>query len=236
MKKAKGKKINGKATRDLVLTALFTALVAIGAFIRIPAPIVPITLQFAFCLLAGLLLGAVRGGLAVTIYIVMGLIGIPVFTEGGGIFYVIKPSFGYLIGMAIGTFTCGFIARSGKKLSYTRMVAGALAAMLIVDGLGVLYMYLMYNYYLGTAMTFLKALYAGVAVFLPTDIMWCFLMSLIAYKLLPVLEKSGLGERKKKDAPLPAEASATELVDEGVSSEIVHPAAVEEPDKNKGVG
>ena len=128
MKKAKGKKINGKATRDLVFTALFTALVAIGAFIRIPAPIVPITLQFAFCLLAGLLLGAVRGGLAVTIYIVMGLIGIPVFTEGGGIFYVLKPSFGYLIGMAIGTFTCGFIARSGKKLSYTRMVAGALVS------------------------------------------------------------------------------------------------------------
>lgn len=195
MKKAKGKKINGKATRDLVLTALFTALVAIGAFIRIPAPIVPITLQFASCLLAGLLLGSVRGGLAVTIYIVMGLIGIPVFTEGGGIFYVLKPSFGYLIGMAIGTFTCGFIARSGKKLSYTRMVAGALAAMLIVDGLGVLYMYLMYNYYLGTAMTFLKALYAGVAVFLPTDIMWCFLMSLVAYKLVPVLERAGLNGR-----------------------------------------
>ena len=195
MKKAKGKKINGKATRDLVLTALFTALVAIGAFIRIPAQIVPITLQFAFCLLAGLLLGAVRGGLAVTIYIVMGLIGIPVFTEGGGIFYVLKPSFGYLIGMAIGTLTCGFIARSGKKLSYARMVAGALAAMLIVDGLGVLYMYLMYNYYLGTAMTFAKALYAGVAVFLPTDIMWCFLMSLVAYKLVPLLERAGLNGR-----------------------------------------
>lgn len=229
------KKFNGISTRNLVLTALFTALVAIGAFIKTPTLIVPITLQFAFCLLAGLLLGKL-GGLAVTVYLIIGLVGIPVFTEGGGIFYVLKPSFGYLIGMAIGTFICGLIARSGKKLSYFRMVAGSLTAMLIVDVLGVLYMYLMYNFYLGTEMTFLKALYAGVAVFLPTDVMWCFLASLIAYKLLPVLEKSGLGERKKKDAPLPAEASATELVDEGVSSEIVHPAAVEEPDKNKGVG
>lgn len=229
------KKFNGISTRNLVLTALFTALVAIGAFIKIPTLIVPITLQFAFCLLAGLLLGKL-GGLAVTVYLIIGLVGIPVFTEGGGIFYVLKPSFGYLIGMAIGTFICGLIARSGNKPSYPRMLLASFVAMLVVDSLGVIYMYFMCNYYLGTAMTFLKALYAGVAVFLPTDVMWCFLMSLIAYKLLPVLEKSGLGERKKKDAPLPAEASATELVDEGVSSEIVHPAAVEEPDKNKGVG
>ena len=183
------------ATRNVVLIALFTALVAIGAFIKIPTPVVPITLQFAFCLLAGLLLGSRLGGLAVTIYLITGLIGIPVFTEGGGIFYVLKPSFGYLIGMAAGTFICGLIARSGNKLSYRRMVAGSLAAMLVVDGLGVIYMYFMCNYYLGTAMTFLKALYAGVAVFLPTDIMWCFLMSLVAYKLVPVLERAGLNGR-----------------------------------------
>lgn len=198
------------ATRNVVLIALFTALVAIGAFIRIPTPIVPITLQFAFCLLAGLLLGARLGALAVTIYLITGLIGIPVFTEGGGIFYVLKPSFGYLIGMAAGTFICGLIARSGNKLSYRRMVAGSLAAMLVVDGLGVIYMYFMCNYYIGTAMTFLKALYAGVAVFLPTDVMWCFLMSLVAYKLAPVLEKTGLNGRevssRSVDAPVKGDA------------------------------
>lgn len=217
---------NGITTRNLVLTALFTALVAIGAFIKIPTLIVPITLQFAFCLLAGLLLGAKYGGLAVTVYLVMGLIGIPVFTEGGGIFYVLKPSFGYLIGMAVGTFVCGLIGRSGKKLSYWRMVAGAVAAMLIVDTLGVVYMYLMYNYYLGTAMTFVRALYAGMAVFLPTDIMWCFLMSLVAYKLVPVSERYA-SVRRNDLTPADAETAIAE--ETKISSEIRRPALASDP-------
>ena len=69
-------------TKSLVLTALFVALIAIGAFIRIPTPLVPITLQFACCLAAAQILG-VKGGNSVLIYVVMGLIGLPVFTEGG---------------------------------------------------------------------------------------------------------------------------------------------------------
>ena len=76
-------------TKNLVLIALFAALVAIGAFIKIPMPLVPITLQFAFCLLAGEVLG-VKGGTAVLIYVIMGLIGLPVFTEGGGFMYVLS--------------------------------------------------------------------------------------------------------------------------------------------------
>ena len=58
-------------TKSLVLTALFVALVAIGAFIRIPTPLVPITLQFACCLAAAQILG-VKGGNSVLIYVVMG--------------------------------------------------------------------------------------------------------------------------------------------------------------------
>lgn len=218
-------------TRNLVLTALFTALVAIGAFIKIPTFIVPITLQFAFCLLAGLLLGAKYGGLAVTVYLVMGLIGIPVFTEGGGIFYVLKPSFGYLIGMAVGTFVCGLIGRSGKKLSYWRMVAGAVAAMLIVDTLGVVYMYLMYNYYLGTAMTFVRALYVGMAVFLPTDIMWCFLMSLVAYKLIPVSDRSA---SVRRSGLTPADTDTAAAEETKVAAEIRHPALASDATDENG--
>ena len=51
-------------TRDLVLFALFTALIAIGAFIRIPVPFCPFTLQLLFTTLAGLLLGSRRGAAA----------------------------------------------------------------------------------------------------------------------------------------------------------------------------
>ena len=58
-------------TKDLVLCAMFVALIAVGAFIKIPVPVVPFTLQFLFTMLAGLLLGPVNGALAVVVYIVL---------------------------------------------------------------------------------------------------------------------------------------------------------------------
>ena len=85
-------------TRSMVYCALFTALIAVGAFIRIPVPVVPFTLQYLFTMLAGLLLGAKRGAGSVTVYMLLGLAGLPIFTEGGGISYLFKPSFGYIIG------------------------------------------------------------------------------------------------------------------------------------------
>lgn len=84
-------------TRSLVYCALFTALIAVGAFIKIPIPVVPFTLQYLFTMLAGILLGS----LSVLAYMILGLIGLPIFSEGGGIGYVFKPSFGYIIGFAL---------------------------------------------------------------------------------------------------------------------------------------
>lgn len=69
-------------TKDLVLCAMFVALIAVGAFIKVPVPVVPFTLQFLFTMLAGLLLGPVNGALAVVVYIVLGLVGLPIFTQG----------------------------------------------------------------------------------------------------------------------------------------------------------
>lgn len=85
-------------TVDLILCALFAALIAVGAFIKIPIPGVPFTLQVLFTTLAGLLLGSRMGAVSVAIYIILGLAGVPIFTGGGGIGYVVYPTFGYLIG------------------------------------------------------------------------------------------------------------------------------------------
>ena len=85
-------------TYKMILVALFAALIAVGAFIRIPVPLVPFTMQTFFVVLAGMLLGKKLGAASALVYLAIGLIGIPVFTQGGGIGYVLKPSFGYLIG------------------------------------------------------------------------------------------------------------------------------------------
>ena len=91
-------------TKQLVFCSLFTALIAVGAFIKIPVPVVPFTLQYLFTMLAGLILGPRLGTISVAAYMLLGLAGLPIFTEGGGLWYVLKPSFGYIIGFCIGTY------------------------------------------------------------------------------------------------------------------------------------
>jgi predicted membrane protein len=79
-------------TYKMILVALFAALIAVGAFIRVPVPLVPFTMQTFFVVLAGMLLGKKLGAASALVYLAVGLIGIPVFTQGGGIGYVLKHS------------------------------------------------------------------------------------------------------------------------------------------------
>ena len=75
---------NREKTYKIALVAMFAALSAIGAFIRVPMPMVPFTLQLFFTTMAGLLLGGELGALSVGVYVLIGLLGLPVFTGGGG--------------------------------------------------------------------------------------------------------------------------------------------------------
>ena len=106
------------STKSMILSALFVALIAIGAFIKVPVPVCPFTLQLLFTTLAGLLLGANLGFVSVCVYIIIGLIGIPIFTEGGGLGYIFQPTFGYLIGFAFGAYVAGI---SHKFTKYNKI-------------------------------------------------------------------------------------------------------------------
>lgn len=119
-------------TTNLILCSLFTALIAVGAFIKIPVPVVPFTLQFLFTTLAGLLLGSKKGAISVVAYMVLGLVGLPIFSEGGGFWYVMKPSFGYIIGFCIGTYVTGLIAERMKEKMVPRYMLANFIGLLIV--------------------------------------------------------------------------------------------------------
>ena len=117
---------------NLIICSLFTALIAVGAFIKIPVPVVPFTLQFLFTTLAGLLLGSKKGAISVVAYMVLGLVGLPIFSEGGGFWYVMKPSFGYIIGFCIGTYVTGLIAERMKEKTVPRYMLANFIGLLIV--------------------------------------------------------------------------------------------------------
>ena len=98
------------STRDMTLVSLFAVLSIIGAKVSLPILAIPFTFQFIISLLTGIVLGARRALLAQGLYLLMGLIGLPVFAKGGGLAYVLEPTFGYLIGMALGAGLVGLAA------------------------------------------------------------------------------------------------------------------------------
>lgn len=183
-------------TLRLVLIAVFVALIAVGAFIKFPVGIVPVSMQCAMCVLCALLLGAKDATVAVAIYIAMGLVGIPIFTAGGGFAYVLQPTFGYLVGYLFAVPAGALIARGVKNTSRPklwRLLIGAFATLTILYTFGVTYMYLMLNFYMGKALEMSKAWLTGAAVFLPTDGVWCVVASVVAHRVVPLVFRKSEG-------------------------------------------
>ena len=100
-----------KETGSLVLCGLFTALMAVGAFIHIMLPVGPfqvtVSLQIFFAILAGLFLGSRHGFLSVLAYLVLGLAGVPIFAHGGGLGYFAETYLRFFAGIPL----CGLGGR-----------------------------------------------------------------------------------------------------------------------------
>ena len=96
-------------TRDIVLSALFTAIIIVLGFIPpVPIPLlpVPITAQSMGVMLAGCIIGAKRGAAAYALLVLLVAVGLPVLSGGrGGLNVLMGPTGGYIFGWIIGTFT-----------------------------------------------------------------------------------------------------------------------------------
>ncbi|MCL2550466.1 MAG: biotin transporter BioY, partial [Methanimicrococcus sp.] len=104
-------KDNSVKIKKMVFAALFAALIAVGAWIRIPLPFVPITLQTFFVLLAAVTLGRNWGPVCIIVYLLVGLIGYPVFAGGSsGLGVILGPTGGYLYSFVIVAFIVGFLS------------------------------------------------------------------------------------------------------------------------------
>lgn len=178
----------GLKTKELCLISLFIALIAVGAFIKVPVPVVPFTLQFLFTTLAGLLLGGKNGAIAVGGYIIIGLIGLPVFASGGGIEYIFNPTFGYLLGFCLGSYVTGKIAYSGNS-SFKRILLANFVGLFFVYLLGMVYYYFMCNFYLSSPIgVWTLVLYCFILA-VPGDIVLCFVSAILAKRLIKIIRE-----------------------------------------------
>jgi len=168
--------MNG-SKRLLILSGLFTALTVFGAQMKIPLPFVPLTLQTFFVLLSGQVLGPVYGAASQIAYLFLGLMGLPVFSEGGGLAYIFKPTFGYLCGFPAASFTTGIIVHRGLKFpaslpeaGWSRLILANGFALLAIFVPGVIYLWWNLNFVLGQSCAFARAAQIGFLVFLPGDV------------------------------------------------------------------
>ncbi len=164
--------------RGMVYASLFGALTALGAYMIIPLPPVPITLQTVFLGLAGTLLGGRLGALSQTVYLLLGIIGLPVFAGGkAGLGVLFGPTGGYLIGFVAAAFVIGKLTAMKVRPGFAWLCFSLVSGTAVLYGFGVLQLALV------ARLAPVKALAVGVLPFLPGDMIKILLTAWVALKL-----------------------------------------------------
>ena len=178
---------------DIAECALFVVLMVAAAYVQIPFPLVPLTFQTVISVLAGLLLGWKKGAASMAVYCFMGLVGLPVFTAGGGIAYVIKPSFGYIIGFIVSAAVGGLIA-GNSKASLKRYIIAAVCAFFIDYAVGIPYCMVCAKFLDVENLT--NLLIVGNLVYMPKDAVLSILAAFLAKSVVPVIRKNKTGLKR----------------------------------------
>jgi biotin transport system substrate-specific component len=173
---------NSPQLRLTVYASLLAALTAVGAYLAIPIGPVPIVLQNMFVLLTGLLLGSRWGLASMAVYLLAGLVGLPVFAGGtGGLGRLFGPTGGYLVAYLPAVFIVGLISeKGGRRLAYD--VLAMICGSLIIYAFGLAWLKIV------TGMPLAKTLAVGMYPFLPGDAVKIAAAAPIARTLRPLIK------------------------------------------------
>ncbi len=167
--------------------ALMASLTTLGAWCSVMLPFtpVPVTFQTLFVLLSGMLLGPRFGPMSQCIYLLLGLSGIPVFSQmSGGPGVLLGPTGGFLLSFVPASWLCGIIAERSQEPSVMRYCAAACAGLIVIYVSGALWLTL----YLTSGAW--SVLCAGVLPFLPADLVKAFLAASVAVRIKRALRAS----------------------------------------------
>lgn len=172
-------------TRQWLLCALFAALTAICSQIQIPLPMVPINLALFSVHMAGALLGAKYGSISMLIYLLLGLVGAPVFTGlvgGAGILF--GQTGGYIVGYVIAAAIVGLLRQKWGERFFQLCLA-------MVLGVAACYLFGTIWFMVITHNPLWTSLMYCVFPFLPGDAVKILLAATLCHKLLPILRRNG---------------------------------------------
>jgi len=171
---------------SLTSCALFTALIAIGAQFSIPLPLdMRLTLQMPFVFLCGIVLGSKRAVVSTSIYLISGIIGLPVFASfSGGPSCVVKPTFGFIIAFIPAVFVIGLIYEKAKHKNLLICFSAISAGLIIIYIIGILYHFIALTFWMNTPKNFISLfLGAGYALIIPKDLISAGFISIIITRI-----------------------------------------------------
>ena len=167
----------------LAKTLALSALIAVAAHVKVPFWPVPMTLQTLVVLGWGAFFGEIVGVGAVLGYLALGAAGYPVFAgtpeHGLGLAYMVGPTGGYLVGFVAAAFVVG---RLGADQSFARRALALLAGVVLIDGLGALW--------LATLFPLGDAIAKGFGLFIVVDLIKAAIVAVGAMVAEPLLGKT----------------------------------------------
>ncbi|WP_066367568.1 biotin transporter BioY [Neobacillus fumarioli] len=188
---------------DITLVGMFVALTAIGANITSIAPFlhvggVPITLQTFFAVLAGLILGSRIGAIAMIVYMLVGLVGVPVFAGfSGGLRIIFSPTFGFIVSFIFVAFIIGKIIE--RKTSLSAYITAALIGMAVNYLFGTNWMYFTFKLWAAAPAGFTyKMAWLWMIPPLPKDIILSILAGVLAHRLEKTVLSKGQFKNVKR--------------------------------------
>ncbi|MDD4146303.1 MAG: biotin transporter BioY [Clostridia bacterium] len=178
--------------REMTRTALFTALICIASFILKMGGevVVPFSILPFMVLLTGGVLGPRLGALSVTLYVLIGLVGVPVFAQSpfGGLTYILHPTFGFVLGYILAAYVVGLIVQTIPSASIWKYWGAMLVGIAALYLLGIPYLYGIIKFYLGKPFTMWKAIEVGLLPFIGLDLAKGLLAGVIAHHVVKRLE------------------------------------------------
>lgn len=176
--------MNKLRTVDLTFGAVFVCLMAIGANITVWFPMlavpiggasVPLSLQTFFATLAGLMLGKKLGFISMITYMLVGVAGVPVFAQmSAGPMAIVSPTGGFIISFIFVAFFVGWISEASKNPSVPLYIIAALVGLVVNYTIGVSYMYLAMNTWLGLDIPYRFAWISMVPFIVKDTVFACF--------------------------------------------------------------
>ena len=173
--------------KRIAIDSIFLALLIVSTYISIPLSDISLTLQVLVVLLLALILPFIDAEIIIIIYILMGLFGIPVFSNfSGGISKIFTPSFGFIISFIFVPIIIKLLSLIKIKKESLKTFIISLITLVFIYIIGILYLFVIRSVYEVNIMSFIIV---SILPLLPFDIIKVVMVSFITRKLKPILER-----------------------------------------------